>query len=242
MDASEVAASEFGRVPQGVDVGDARLPTWPLDQRLDVLVPGQVVITRFDDAPAYHAALQATVLSAREDARFRDVKPNRERWACGTKVRNIEDWGTPASALIHARALVLAHWVLDRGPVYADDTWASVFGSGDYCMAHSHVRSDVSIVYMLDPGDEHADKSSGRLVFMDSRLDWCCPLEPGRVTRPLIPEMTPGCMIAFAGELLHSVTPYLGQAPRITLSWNMTRSRLAADPRVPTGRVSRPIP
>jgi len=33
-------------------------------------------------------------------------------------------------------------------------------------------------------------------------------------------------MIAFAGECVHSVTPYRGRRPRITFSWNMTRTRL----------------
>ncbi len=236
-DAHAVVASDLAGMPASVRVGDASVSTWPEGQRLDVLVPGRIVITRFDDARVYHAALRDAVLAAHDDGRFRDAKAVASHAACGTKVRDVEAWGSPAAALVHARALVLAHFVLDRGPVFADDTWASVFRRDDYCPPHSHVRADVSIVYMLDPGDD-ADLSSGRLFLMDPRIEWCCPLEPGRATRPLVPDMAPGSMIVFAGELLHSVTPYGGGGPRITLSWNVTRTRRAPDPRVPTGRAS----
>ena len=48
---------------------------------------------------------------------------------------------------------MLAHHTLSRRPVFADDTWASVYRAGDYCMPHSHLRANASIVYMLDVGD-----------------------------------------------------------------------------------------
>ena len=93
-------------------------------------------------------------------------------WGCAVKVRDIVAWDAPAAALIHARALLLAHRTVSRSPVYSDTTWASVYRAGDYCMPHSHLRSNLSIVYMLDPGDGDAsDAMAGRLCFADpSRL------------------------------------------------------------------------
>lgn len=226
-DSAAVAQSDVGSVPVAVRVGDALVPTWPDGQSMDVLVPARVVITRFADVERYHAALTAAVSAARENPPFVDAKPNRLHWACGAKVRHLARWEAPAASLLHARALALAHRVMDRGPVYADDTWASIYGEGDYCMPHSHMRSDVAIVYMLDCGERDAeDAAAGKLMLMDPRLDYCCPHEPGRATRPLIPDMAPGSMIAFSGECVHSVTPYRGRRPRITFSWNMTRTRL----------------
>ena len=126
---------------------------------------------------------------------------------------------------------MLAHRTLSRRPVYADDSWASVYRSGDYCMPHSHLRSNVSIVYMLDPGDgDPEDLMAGKLCFADPRIDACCPDEPGRVTRHMMPTMQPGTMLIFASDYLHSVNPYFGSRPRITLSWNITLDRLPGRP------------
>src|SRR5439155_1215620 len=133
----------------------------------------------------------------------------------------------PAAALIHARALMLAHRTLSRKPVYSDDNWGSIYRAGDHCMPHSHLRSNVSIVYMLDPGDgDPADPVAAKLCFSDPRIDACCPDEPGRVTRLMMPAMTPGTMLIFASDYVHSVNPYYGKRPRITLSWNITLERL----------------
>jgi len=158
------------------------------------------------------------------------------------QVRAIAQWDAPAAALIHARALMFAHRVTGRGPVHVDDAWGSIYGSGDYCLPHSHVRAMISIIYMLDPGDLDVDDPlAGRLMFVDPRIDHCCPNEPGRVTRPLVPDMPAGTMLAFAGEYLHCVNAYRGVHPRITLSWNITRERLvpgADSPLSPESRSS----
>ena len=107
-------------------------------------------------------------------------------------------------------------------------------GEGDEAALPASVRvgdADVSIVYMLDPGDpDPDDRYAGRLCFNDPRIAWCCNVETGRATRPLMPAMEPGTMLLFASSYLHSVNPYRGQRPRITLSWNITRRRLAGSP------------
>jgi Putative 2OG-Fe(II) oxygenase len=217
-------AGEQASLPATIAVGDASLPTWPAGQEILPLSAPLMAIATYADAPVYHPALIAAVLGAEQDPRFRDPM---FRGACGVKVRDLPAWGTPAAALIHARALVLAHRTVSRSPVYADTTWASVYRAGDYCMPHSHLRSNLSIVYMLDPGDgDESDAMAGRLCFADPRIDACCPDEPGRVTQHVIPNMSPGTMVIFASDYLHSVNPYQGRRPRITLSWNITLEKL----------------
>ena len=182
----------------------------------------------FDDHASYHPALIGAALAAEQDPRFRDTI---FKGGCGIKVRNIPGWDAPAAALIHARALLLAHHTMSRRPVYADATWASVYRAGDYCMPHSHLRSNLSIVYMLDPGDEDPqDALAGRLCFADPRIEACCPHEPGRVTQHVLPTMNAGTMLIFASDYLHSVNPYRGRRPRITLSWNITLEKLPGRP------------
>ena len=239
MPLADALAGEQAALPAAVSVGGVDLPVWPQGQAIEALSARLMAVTTFTDVDALHPALTDVVLAAERDPRWRSVlvlqPPGAAatvfRGGCGTKVRRISAWDEPAAALIHARALMLAHLTLSRRPVYADDSWASVYRAGDYCMPHSHLRSSVSVVYMLDPGDEDcADPMAGKLCFADPRIDACCPDEPDRVTRHMIPTMAPGTMLIFASDYLHSVNPYRGNRPRITLSWNITLDRLGGRP------------
>ncbi|HEX8012506.1 MAG TPA: putative 2OG-Fe(II) oxygenase [Casimicrobiaceae bacterium] len=236
----DAPAGEQAMLPATIRVGSVDLPVWPERQTVEPLSAPMTATTRFADFEWFHTELVDAVLAAERDPNWRSVlvlQPAGAREAvvfrggCGTKVRKISEWKAPAASLIHARALMLAHRTLSRRPVYADDTWASVYRAGDYCMPHSHLRSDVSIVYMLDPGDDDPDELlAGRFCFADPRIEACCPDEPNRVTRHMMPELAPGTMLIFASDYLHSVNPYRGRRPRITLSWNITLERLPGRP------------
>jgi hypothetical protein len=237
---AESAAGDQAALPATIRVAGTDLPLWPEGQTAEPLSAPLMAAARFADFEAFHPALIDAVLTAERDPRWRwspGVQDGASqdarvfRGACGTKVRKIPDWNAAAGALIHGRSLMLAHRTLSCRPVYADDSWGSVYRAGDYCMPHSHLRSNVSIVYMLDPGDEDPDDvMAGKLCFADPRIDACCPDEPNRVTRHMIPTMLPGTMLIFASDYLHSVNPYRGQRPRITLSWNITLNRLGGRP------------
>ena len=220
----EAATGDQASQPATIAVDGAQLPTWPDGQSVVPMSAQLMALANFNDYAGYHPALTGATLAAEQDPRFRDTI---FKGGCGVKVRDIPGWNSPAGALIHARALLLAHHTVSRRPVYADDTWASVYRAGDYCMPHSHLRSNLSIVYMLDPGDQDpADPLAGQLCFADPRIDACCPHEPGRVTQHVLPTMNAGAMLIFASDYLHSVNPYTGKRPRITLSWNITLEKL----------------
>lgn len=214
-------------LPAAVRVGGSDVAVWPDGQRIEPLSAPLTGVTEFDDHRGYHDELAATVLEMERDPAYR-------MWifkgGCGTKVRRPDRWGRAAADLIHGRALSLAHRVLSRHAVYTDDCWANVYRDGQYCMPHSHLRANVSIVYMVDPGDpDPDDPMAGQLVFADPRIPHCCPHEPGRVTGLMLPKMREGTMIVFASDYLHSVNPYRGARPRITMSWNVTVTRLAGE-------------
>jgi hypothetical protein len=221
-------AGEQAALPPWIRVGSADLPVWPEGQVAEAMSAPLMAITQFKDWEIYHPSLVDAALAAEHDP---ELRVTLFRGGCGTKVRKVAEWRTASAQLIHGRALMLAHRTLSRRPVFTDDTWGSIYHDGDHCMPHSHLRSDVSVVYMLDTGDEDPDdKLSARLCFADPRIDACCPDEPGRVTRHVIPVMTPGTMLIFSSDYLHSVNPYRGQRPRITLSWNITLERLPGRP------------
>ena len=182
----EVVGGEQASLPATIVVGDSPLPTWCDAQAIAPMSAQLMAITTFDDHACYHPALIDAALAAEQNPRFRDTI---FKGGCGIKVRDIPGWNAPAATLIHARALLLAHHTVSRRPVYADATWASIYRAGDYCMPHSHLRSNLSIVYMLDAGDEDPqDTLAGRLCFADPRIDACCPHEPGRVTQHVLPD------------------------------------------------------
>ncbi len=222
------AAGDQARLPSSVRVGAADLPVWPQEQSVAPMSAPLMAITTFSDWELYHPSLIAAALRAEQDPNLRGVI---FRGGCGIKVRKVPEWSSPAALLIHGRALMLAHHTLSRRPVFADDTWGSIYRARDHCMPHSHLRSNVSVVYMLDPGDaDPDDELAARFCVADPRIDACCPDEPGRVTRHVMPILTPGTMLIFASDYLHSVNPYYGQRPRITISWNITLERLPGRP------------
>ena len=227
MNEPQPGVGEQAALPVTVRVADHDLTLWPDDQRIDPLSAPLIAVTRFDDHSGYHAELAATILEMERDPGFR-------HWifkgGCGMKVRCPDRWRRPVADLIHGRALSFAHRVLSRNDVYTDDCWANVYRDGQYCMPHSHLRSNVSVVYLLDPGDpDPDDPMAGKLVFADPRIPSCRPREPGRVTSLLVPDMREGTMIVFASDYLHSVNPYCGQRPRMTMSWNVTLVRLPGE-------------
>jgi Putative 2OG-Fe(II) oxygenase len=222
------SAGDHATLPASVVVGNIELPVWPKGQAVEPMSAQLMAIAAFPDRDSYHPALVEAALAAEKDPQF-VVKLF--RGGCGTKVRKIPQWSSPAALLIHARALTLAHRTLSRRPVFSDDNWGSIYRDGDHCMPHSHLRSDVSVLYMLDAGDsDPEDELAARLCFADPRIEACCPDEPGRVTRHVMPVMTPGTMLIFSSDYLHSVNPYHGARPRITLSWNITLRRLPGRP------------
>ncbi len=215
-------------LPAAIAVGGDRLPVWPDGQSIAPLAGPLMAITTFADHRQFHESLAAAVQTAEKDPRF---GMEIFRGGCSVKVRRIERWRHTAADLVHARAITFAHRTLSRKPVFVDDSWASVYRAGDYCMPHSHLRSNVSLVYMLDVGDaDPEDRLAGRLCFADPRIPACCPDEPGRVTRLVMPDMTPGTMVIFASDYLHHVNPYPGTRPRITMSWNVALERLPGEP------------
>jgi hypothetical protein len=204
---------------QVFEIGIRKLRVWPERQSLAALDEPSIKVTTFADVERYHPALKRRVLELREDPAFRDYIFH---GGCGTKVRNIDRWARLESDLIHARALALFRQVYGDAAPVLDDSWASVYDKGDYCMPHSHCRSVASVLYMLDPGDQDpADRTSGKFCFADPRIPVCCQNEPGRMTELLTPTLQEGSMMIFSSEWVHLVTPYAGTRPRITLSWNI---------------------
>lgn len=212
-----------------ITVDGRALPVWPADQRLRGRGEAiKVYRTTFSDVDAYHPRLIEQVLAAAAEPRN---ARQYSRSLGGTKLYHLEAWDSPEARLVNARALAFYRRVLATEAAVVDIAWANVYRRGDYTMPHSHTRATASLVYCLDPGEpDPEDSNGGRLCFIDPRFPECCLIEEQRMTNPLFPELTPGTMLLFPGELVHFVTPYGGTRPRITASWNINPVKLPGSP------------
>ncbi|MEJ8569500.1 putative 2OG-Fe(II) oxygenase [Elongatibacter sediminis] len=108
------------------------------------------------------------------------------------------------------------------------DAWYHVTRFGGYISSHIHSNATWSAVYMVDPGVHPDDRPAGGVLnFKDPRVTANMYLDPGNQQwRPpyhlgsVNYEMKPGDLLVFPSFIQHEVTPYFGEAPRITVAAN----------------------
>ena len=207
--------------------GFANLVDWRPDQPIKHQGNSRVVLaTRFDDWPRYHPALVAAIIGQSEGSGFA------RRYVAafgGTKVESPERWQIPAVDLVCRRAMSFCAAALNVPTPHSFESWANIYGPGDYAIAHSHPAATASLLYIVDPGSEDtpsersgdADPLGGQFVIVDPRYPPCCQNQDGYVTNPVMPKLSPGLMLLFPGWLVHAVNPHRGARPRITMTWNV---------------------
>jgi len=218
-------------IPEGdrqtVQIGGQAVTVWPGQQKITRLPGSLVLMTRFEDAPQFHPELVRTMLELEQQARF---TADYARGGCGVKIFHLDRWQCPEADLVHRRALAFFSKVFRSDTAVADVSMANIFRNGDYCMPHSHIRARASLVYSVTTGDpDPAHERSGQLCIVDPRMEACCGDEAGHMTTPMVPNMKPGTLLMFPSEVMHCVTPYTGQSPRITLAWNIDSRALPGD-------------
>ena len=104
--------------------------------------------------------------------------------------------------------------------------WATICRNGSYHAPHSHPDSAWSGVYYVDAGQIAADRPlSGVLEFLDPRAGIEAVTAPGDpYGEPVRVRPEPGLIVIFPSWLFHWVHPYVGDTPRIAVSFNVTRS------------------
>lgn len=207
-----------------IQLGMKPIEIWPKNLESEVCGDSTIHKLVFTDTREYHPRLIAKILELEENHRLRKRQYD---GGCGTKIHHLEKWASTEVELITARARALFRKVLDCEHAVIDLSWANVYRNGDYCPPQSQLRSTASVLYCLDAGDEDAEDSrNGRFCFVDPRLRNCCPHQEGCMTTPFCPEMSAGTMLIFPSQLVHTVNPYAGMRPRITLSWNINKHAL----------------
>jgi uncharacterized protein (TIGR02466 family) len=108
--------------------------------------------------------------------------------------------------------------------------WASVCRAGAYHAPHSHPDCAWSGVYYVDSGSSSPDRPlSGMLEFLDPRAGVEAVTAPGDpYGEPVRVRPEAGLLVLFPSWLYHWVHPYIGQEPRISVSFNVSRESRAA--------------
>jgi hypothetical protein len=213
--------------------GPGALPSWPAGQQIRQQGQARTVLaTRFEDWERYHRELVEAILGLARDQRF----------ACryiaafgGIKVETPERWSVAAADLVCRRAMAFCAAALDVPGPRPFESWANVYGAGDYAMPHSHPEAGASLLYVVDTGvgaaeaaaaSSASDPLGGMFAIVDPRYPPCCERERGFLTNPVMPKLVPGMMLLFPGWLVHAVNPHRGTRPRITMTWNVRLDQL----------------
>lgn len=215
---------------QSVVIGGQEVETWPSTQRAVPYVNPETRVhsTVFKGSEEINRRLVEAMLELEQDPKF---VIRLTRGGCGTKIDHIDRWGVPEAELVHARAMSFFTRGLGFEQAAVDQCWGNIYRNGDYCMPHSHIRSRIAVVYLVDPGDENPESPmDGKFYFCDPRVETACDIQPHCMTRILMPNLIPGAMIAFPGAMVHGVNPYTGERPRVTLSWNINLKVLPGKP------------
>jgi uncharacterized protein (TIGR02466 family) len=174
----------------------------------------QVEIPRLDEA-------LAQLVLARAKTTPSVMRGERAGWQSGN---DFFGWSPAAATLgrVIADAVIEAH--SDRAPIAEIGLlgWANLFTRGVYFSTHTHADAAWSGVYYVDAGDS-SPTSGGMLMVRDPRAGAAMIASPSNefdsaCTFELAPRT--GQLVIFPAWLLHWVTTYESDRPRVSVSFN----------------------
>ena len=178
-----------------------------------------------------NAALKAEILARRENSPGTHAS-NVGGWQSDS---GIMTWGLPELELLRkwinqAFGEIMRCELATKGfeASYAISAWANVNESGHYNTTHIHANHHWSGVYYVDCGRPDPKVSpNGAIEIVDPRSAagvYKLPNVRASGIWNLQPE--PGTMLMFPSWLRHSVLPYVGEGPRISIAFNLRVSQL----------------
>lgn len=113
---------------------------------------------------------------------------------------------------------------------FKNESWAHITTKGGYFQTHNHPMAAVSLVYCVTPGDEGLDdKENGSFVMQDPRYNASMYIDPANHKMIRAYSFDGGRfrfkadeLVMFPSYLYHTVEPYNGDSPRITIAANLS--------------------
>lgn len=113
---------------------------------------------------------------------------------------------------------------------FKNESWVHITTKGGYFQTHNHPMAAVSLVYCVSPGDDGLDdKENGSFVMHDPRFNASMYVDPAnhKMVRAYSFDggrfrFKPDELLLFPSYLNHTVEPYIGNSPRITIAANFS--------------------
>ena len=200
-----------------------------LAEGLNAAFPTPLLVKRFGDAGGTNAQI-AKLITARAQQSPSVGMSNVKGWHSDG---DLLDWPEPGIKTLRERIQTGLSDMLEqtRNPAASLDmrakvrAWANVAWKGAYNAVHNHTPALYSGVYYVTLGDHPVDdpgSRSGLIEFVDPRPGaHGGPLPTHAFNKPLIVDPEPGMMLIFPSWLLHTVHPYDGTSPRISVAFNL---------------------
>lgn len=205
------------KMKESVNIDGQVISVWDKPDVLYLSQSPSMFMINWDDMDEFNRRIASRMLELEQEEKFTHQMPN-----AGPKIKDIHKWDIPEAELLHERAMEFFSQATGNPRPTVDVAWGNINRHNQYLGAHSHTNCVGSVVYCVDIGDtDPKNELSGRFVIIDPRVEECCPVEPGRVTMELTPDMKPGTMLVFPSDIVHFVHPYTGHKPRMTIAWNM---------------------
>lgn len=213
-----------------------------------LVAPEQIEIHRLFATPV--AQIRHPAAERLNEALKEEIHRNRARNPAGVRHSNSGGWqssadfnrwhGEGAMALTaFAKELaceLTAVYHPEHGLVVPDfewriNAWANVNQAGDSNAQHAHPGAFWSGVYWVDDGAEDGRIPGGELQFLDPRGVMPSLYNPelkiriaGCLSAGLTTSIAPesGSLVMFPSWLLHSVSPFTGSRPRISVAFNFS--------------------
>ena len=111
---------------------------------------------------------------------------------------------------------------------FDNDCWFHIYRNGGYFQPHNHPNASWSTIYCVDPGDEtpQNDSMAGHVMFTDPRQTNSY-MDPANTNmrrdmsfNAIRLRLKPAELLIFPSYLYHTVEPYIGERPRISIAAN----------------------
>lgn len=201
------------------------------EQRLEAF-PTRIFRRKFEGLDAFNKKMRSIILEREAAGDKHLVRSNVGGWHSDS---DLFHWKNPEiQVLVSLFQGALVDYVAletGRAPDSFDlgaglEGWANVSREGNYAKAHVHPMSNLALVYYVDVGDHAADGPddiSGAIEFLDPRNRAHMFTSPGMDSRDsLLSRPEDGVLLVFPSWLYHTVHPYRGKRPRISIASNAT--------------------
>ena len=196
--------------------------------KVELLFSTPILIHHWNDSEVLNEQLR-TIILEREQASAGESKSNVGGWQ---STDDLASWAGAAGGEVVQRVMATVNHATRQLMIDAKGRvefgwkiaiWANVNRRGQYNRMHFHPGSTWSGTYYVDVGDSPSATNplAGSLEIMSPNQASAMSFLSGLLPQTRIVQPQSGMMIVFPSYLPHTVHPYDGERPRISIAFNV---------------------